>query len=379
MRARIESPSEGEKGIALVLVLLVLLLTSVLALEIKSSAFLYSKLARNKRDDFLMQQAMDGQIVILKEVLLYDSKENQIETLGDVWNQDRYTNFQKGPSEEDQQSDQPREEPVSSREYQTTAKIEDENRKFPLQNLEVTDDAQRKIWETIFIRLLVHYRENDGAHAISQSDAESCLQNLKEWIARPKDDHGIPRPATATDGHVLVTPDELLMVKGFTRDMFYDLPPDHEGEEVIPGLYHYLTLWSDGRVNLNTADPAMVRAMFTDQDQDLAENFLAWREEDAEKQPENADPDADPKKNALKAAQDLANVDGFDAEAIQRNNLATTTVFAGNVFSIDMIGEASGGLRRQQRWIIQRNSEGCKTLLTEERNDPVPEKKQESQ
>ena len=44
------------------------------------------------------------------------------------------------------------------------------------------------------------------------------------------------------------------MVPGFTREMFYDLKPEEEDEEPIPGLYRYLTLWSAGPVNLNTAE-----------------------------------------------------------------------------------------------------------------------------
>ena len=359
-----------ESGIALVIVLIVLLLTSVLALEIKSSAFLYSKLAKNKRDDFLMQQAMYGQLEVLKQILIFDASENSLETLEDRWMDEKYTKYQKGPTEEELEERELSEEPISSEEFEITASVTDENRKFNLHNLEIEDDEQRKVWEQIFVRLLTIYREDFGSQAIGLSKAEDLLANLKEWIKRRDDNQGVPRPTTAVENQVLVTPDELLMVKGFTREMFYDMKPEEKGDEPIPGLYRYLTLWSDGRVNMNTAESPVVRALFREQDDDLAQNFVAWREEEAEEQPENADPDDEPVKNSLKSVQDLAQIDGFDAEAIQRNNLAATVIFNGNHFSVNMVGESPDGFRRQERWILLRNPAGCTTLLAEERNDP---------
>lgn len=371
------NPGDGERGMALVLVMIVLVLTSILALEIKSAAFLHTKLARNQRDDFLMQQAMRGQLEVLKQVLLFDAKENQTESSEDRWNDEKYTRYQKGPSREDLENDEPREEPVSSEEYEITATVEDEGRKFNLHNLEIEDDAQRKIWEEIFVRLIVLYREDSAQLSIGRGKAEDLLENLKEWIKRRDDGRGIPRPATDAEGQVLVTPDELLMVKGFTREMFYDQKPEREGGEVLPGLYRYLTLWSDGRINPNTADPIVVRALFSERDDDLADALLEWREQDAEEQPENADVDEEPVKNVLKSVADLAQIDGFDTEAIQRNNLGATLAFSGNRFSVDIVGEATDGFRHQERWILERNAEGVTTVLTEERTDPVPETEEE--
>ena len=62
--------SGDERGVALILVLIVLLLTSILALEIKSTAALHRRLTTNQRDDFLIRQVMRGQVEILKQVLL---------------------------------------------------------------------------------------------------------------------------------------------------------------------------------------------------------------------------------------------------------------------------------------------------------------------
>jgi len=46
----------------------------------------------------------------------------------------------------------------------------------------------------------------------------------------------------------LLSPGELGLVKGFDRDLLY-------GRDELPGLLSLVTVWGDGRVNINTADP----------------------------------------------------------------------------------------------------------------------------
>jgi len=365
--ARTVRGRDGERGIALVVVLLVLILCSILALEIKSTAVLHLRLATNKRNDFLMREAMRGQLEIVKQVLLYDLKENQTESLEDRWLDDRYTQLQDAP---DPDAERDEDEPVSSMDIQLEARVEDEARKFNLNNLILEDEDLRKHWEEVFVRLVMLYREDSTQHALSRGEAEDLLKNVQEWMKRQGDDLGLKPPVTAEENKVMVTPDELLLVKGFNRDMFYDLQPEDEDGEEIPGLYRYLTLWSQGPVNLNTADAVVIKALFRDDDRRIAEDFLAWREEEADEQDENLGLDDEPKKNVLKALADLQNVEGIDQSVVARNRLAATATVSGNRFSVHLEGEDSNGLRRQERWILERNPVGFKTLLFEMRNDP---------
>jgi len=369
MRTRPElPPREGERGIALVVVLLVLILCSILALEIKSTAVLHLRLATNKRSDFLMREAMRGQLEIIKQVLLYDLKENQIETLEDSWLDDRYTSLQDAPDPDEERNE---DEPISSLAIDLEARVEDEARKFNLNNLVIEDETLRKHWEQVFIRLLKLYREDHGQHSVSEGRAEDILENIQEWMKRQGDDLGLSPPATAEENKLMVTPDELLLVKGIDRDMFYDLRPDDDDGEKIPGLYRYLTLWSQGPVNLNTADEILIKALFSDDDERVAEDFLAWRDEEAEEQDENLGMDDDAAKNHLKSLADLSKIDGIDSTVIQRNRLAQTATVSSSRFSIHLQGEDENGLRRQERWVLERNPVGFRTLLFEMRNDPV--------
>jgi len=359
---------EGERGIALVVVLLVLMLCSILALEIKSTAVLHLRLATNKRNDFLMREAMRGQLEVIKQVLLYDLKENQIETLEDSWLDERYTSFQDAPDPEEERDP---EEPVSSTAIDLEARVEDEARKFNLNNLVIEDETLRKQWEEVFVRLLMLYREEHSRYALSRGRAEELLKNVQAWMKRQGDDLGLPPPSTAEENHLMVTPDELLLVKGLAREMFFDQKPEEDGDPEIPGLYRYLTLWSEGPVNLNTADAVVVKALFREEDERLADDFLAWRDEEAEEQDPNLGLDDEPAKNSLKSIGDLNNIDGFDNTVLQRNRLGSTAAVSSSFFSIHLEGEDENGLRRQERWVLLRNAVGFRTLLMESRNDPV--------
>ena len=373
-----DDPSRGERGIALVIVLIVLMFTSILALEIKSSAALHERLATNQRDDFLMREAMRGQLEILKQVIHYDLTENKIDTLTDRWTEDKYTQFQEGPVADDDERDP--EEPASSLDVELEARVEDEARKFNLFNLGIEDEAIRLHWEKVFIRLLVLFREEHPQHSLSETEAEDLLKNLQEWMKRRGDERGIPAPAVLDEKRILVTPDELLMVAGFTRELFYDQSPEDEDDDEVPGLCRHLTLWSAGRINLNTADAPVIRALFDPRDDDLAERLLEWREQEAEEQPEEIDPEADPAMNSFESLEDLKKIDGFDDAALTRNRLnADTLTVLSTVFSVHLVAESGDGLRRQERYVLERNARGFRTLMAEERNDPVPQGEEEEE
>jgi hypothetical protein len=272
------------------------------------------------------------------------------------------------------------EQPVTSEHIELSGRIEDENRKFNLHNLVTDDDDLRAHWEEVFLRLLTLYREDKGKLSISRSDAEDLLKNLREWFTRKDDEREIPIPATGDDDRILVTPDELLMVPGWTREMFYDQPGEEEGDPPIPGFYRYLTIWSEGPINLNTAELPVLYALFESQDRDLADRIVEWRETEAEEQDENLPPDADPKRNAVRSTQDLLKIEGIDTEVLQRNNISPAVITgAGDTFSILITAKAENGLTRQERWVIRRNPAGFTTLLAEHRNDPTFEGDEEDE
>ena len=57
----------------------------------------------------------------------------------------------------------------------------------------------------------------------------------------------------AYGGETVDTVDELLLIKGFDEEILYGSPPGTPPEEAIRGIAYWLTAWSHGKVNINTA------------------------------------------------------------------------------------------------------------------------------
>lgn len=92
---------------------------------------------------------------------------------------------------------------------------------------------------------------------LGRDDAAALVDAVIDWI----DPDDQVRPEGAEENHYrgldppvvipnrpLLSPVELGLVKGFDRDLLY-------GHDDLPGLLTLATVWGDGRVNINTADP----------------------------------------------------------------------------------------------------------------------------
>ena len=68
--------------------------------------------------------------------------------------------------------------------------------------------------------------------------------------------------------------EEILLVRGISRELFY-------GTEERPGIAAYLTTQgNDGKININTAHPLVLRSLSEYLDQEMVEEMLAYREDE---------------------------------------------------------------------------------------------------
>jgi general secretion pathway protein K len=68
--------------------------------------------------------------------------------------------------------------------------------------------------------------------------------------------------------------EELLLVRGITKELFY-------GTEERPGISGYLTTQgNDGKININTAHPLVLRALSEYLDQEMVEEMIAYRQDE---------------------------------------------------------------------------------------------------
>jgi len=82
--------------------------------------------------------------------------------------------------------------------------------------------------------------------------------------------------------------DEILLAPGISEDLLYDFIDETTGE-IVPGLVHFVTIWSEGAINVNTASEVVLRCLFEEKDRvkalDIVE-FRASEPEDSEKRDE---------------------------------------------------------------------------------------------
>lgn len=146
-------------------------------------------------------------------------------------------------------------------------KIADECGKIPINHLVETDYLAE-----VFRRLLE--LEEFG---LDKDTVDTIVDSTMDWIDGPSGDDeedDLERFLGAEDGYYqslekpyhckngpLDVPEELLLVKGMTPEVFY-------GEDDRPGINQYISVFGDGKININTADIMVLRALETGLDAD---------------------------------------------------------------------------------------------------------------
>ena len=94
------------------------------------------------------------------------------------------------------------------------------------------------------------------------------------------------------------TTEEIKLIEGVTPEIFNGKV---EGGEFKPGLRSLLSVWSSGKVNINTASKWILMALDSQIDENLAGKIITYRE-----------------KKPFKRVDDLINVDGVTSDIIYR-------------------------------------------------------------
>jgi len=151
--------------------------------------------------------------------------------------------------------------------------IEDEAGKINVNRL-VSGSAYNPDIRDLLIRLLSLPEYN-----LAPKKIEDIVDAIKDWIDPDGDVTGdgaenayyqsLDQPYPAKNGP-LDCIDELLMIKGVTRSLYY-------GTKEMPGLRQLLTVYGDGKININTAPKPVLRALSEDVTADLADRMDEYR------------------------------------------------------------------------------------------------------
>jgi len=135
--------------------------------------------------------------------------------------------------------------------------IQDEGGKIAVNTL-ITGAAYTPLIRDLLLRLLT-----GPAFRLEQRKAEELMDAIKDWI--DADDEvtgggaegayyaGLAKPYAAKNAPIDCI-EELLMIKGVSRELFY-------GTRESPGLVQCLTVFGDGKININTAPRPVLMAL----------------------------------------------------------------------------------------------------------------------
>ena len=239
----------NRRGVALIVV--ILMISVIVALTIQLNRDMRSEVyeAANFSDRIRLRYVAESAIHAAEALLLADT--NNFDALSEDWANTAMLS-------------------LKSAEYFDNASfrlfIEDEAGKIPI-NLLVGGNAYNAPIKEMVLRLLTgpYFR-------LEQDVSEEIVDCIKDWI----DTDSKTTDKGEEDG-VKNAPldciDELLMIKGVSRELFY-------GSDVFFGLARCLTVFGDGKININTAPKAVLRALSAGMTDEAVEALDEYRRDD---------------------------------------------------------------------------------------------------
>ena len=235
---------KSEKGVALILTLLIAAILVTLIVETNYSTQVDVRIAGNSRNDLQASYLAKSGVNIAISYLKYDGQNSETDNLTEDWAKS-YPPFPVG-------------------EGFVKVMIEDENAKI---NVNETMMEDGKIDPKIYNALSILFQR-------TEVDME-ILDSLIDWID-PDDEpqpegaegyyYGSLDPPYECKNGPLDTLSELLMIKGVT-------------DEVYGKISGYLTIYSNGRINVNTASKEILMCLDDEIDEEIAEGIIQYREE----------------------------------------------------------------------------------------------------
>lgn len=251
-----------EQGVALIVVILMISIIVVIALQMNRASRSEVYDAANLRDRVrLFYVAKSG--FSLGQVLLRENQ-NSFDALNEVW-----ATADKVVVQTDS---------LFGARGELRLVIEDESGKIPINKLVNGNDFNLDV-RNILIRLL-----SQPEFGLNQNRAQEIVEAIKDWIDTDDNVTGegaessyyssLAKPYTAKNGP-LDCIDELLMIKGISQELY-------DGSAGRAGLKDLVTLYGDGRININTAPKLVLRSLSQDMTVEAVEKLDNYRKTNGE-------------------------------------------------------------------------------------------------
>ncbi len=348
-----------ERGFALLLVLLLSLILLPFAVEFAMQVKLESQTAVNVTSELQIENEIDGQYEIMLARLRYDAQEGETDSYFDSWNDEELTGRQS--------------------EYTNVAistHVFDESGKFNLLLLAEKDLAKRNKAKERLVRVLTGFRV-DTDFEVSKTEAETWTNHITDWVNKGPQRANIPSPNMKDNRAILILDELEFLPKVGDHRISHLLHDQAKDDETAPGLHRFVTIYGDGKLNLNTADEVVVKAYFP-RNPELAERILERRDNPPEDEGSMSSEDDLSGGNPYTSVEQVNEVEGVTAPVLVENGVDLNADFTvkSDYFSLRIVGEAESS-RRDELFVIQRVPgaspeepvEGFRLLLRQERID----------
>lgn len=249
----------NNRGFALILTILIVSLIVALTLQFNTSTRSALYAAANLRDGITLDHVARSGFNFALAILLEDLSGNDFDTLNEAWARSEEFSFGSASLFEKDRFE---------------IRIKDLSGRIQINALVDEKGEYNSGQKEILTRLL-----NSEEFGLSPQEVSDLIDAIKDWIdyddevtrfgAENAYYQALERPYSCRNGPVELL-EGLLLIKGITRDLFY-------GKDEKPGIAQFLTVYGDGRVNINTADPLLLRALSDQIDQKMAEEMVAYR------------------------------------------------------------------------------------------------------
>ncbi len=279
--------NSSEKGLALIITILITAMLVAVISEVVYSVHIQLMRARSMRDGVRANVLAEGGVRLAAM------------TMADLFKDKEYTAYRP--------EDATRVVPVD---YGVlTLKIEDEQGKFSLNSMVYSNGATNDAYYDMYSRLINGLKLEEGLSA-----------SLADWIdpddaprsggAETNDYYKAVKPAYASKGAYLDSVEELMLVKGYDRAVFKGISP-------------FVTAYTDGKININTASKEVIMAISDDITESMAEDVIEYRA-----------------KKPFKSTADIRKVAGFDVTGFDIQDRITVKSYIFRVFSTATVGES---------------------------------------
>lgn len=295
-------PRRGERGIALLVTLLILVLVVALANEIFRLGARAAQTSAYGRDSIRCRLLAEAGTGAARIVLRQDARDNDFDTLDEIWSREA--------------------PPFELGEGAIRVTVEDEERKLNLNLLVLQNGNAVDEKRLAGFRLLLSDLGLDSALAEAVVDWLDNDDSPRVGGAESSYYEALPYPYKAKND-LFDSIEELRLVRGFGPETF---------EKVRP----FVTVTSSGRVNINTAPKEVLMSLSAGEiaaeagriDEKAAEQLIAYRLE-----------------HPLRKPEDIGNVSPFFQDLYRKTRLRDLIDVRSTVFHVRSTGEVSDTVR----------------------------------